>query len=601
MEAALLQEQTMSLRQLAGISGIGAVLLWSAVTVSAAKSDVADAVMRGDTAAARALLAQKTDVNAPQADGATALHWAVYREDLATADLLIKAGANVKVANREGATPLSLACLNGNAALIESLLKAGADPNERMPRGETALMMASRTGNLAAMQLLLDRGAKVDAKEALRGTTALMWAADQGHADAVKLLLDRGADASTRSNPASRGRTAYLGKANDPRKSNRALAAAAAGASAEEIARLSSKDNRQFAPPPVAQDQQGQPAAAAQQAEQAPQAQRGGDGEDNDLSGGGLTPLAYAARANSIETIQALLAKGADINQTTGYGWSPLLIATQNRFYQLGSMLLDAGADPNRANNGGWTPLYLAVDNRNIEGGDYPVRKGDMDHLDFIKQLLAKGADVNARAKDSTETRTVFTNQWLDENGATAFLRASQSSDLEVMRLLLAHGADPKIATVGDVTALQVAAGIGWVDGLTYEWSEKANVETVKLLLELGVDPNVQAETGRTALHGAGHKGRTAVIQMLVDAGAKLDTRDYGMTGNDAGGRLAVHTWQPVDYADGLVRVGVQSAVAHPEAGLLLRKLMVAQGMEAPPMNRTLASVCITEICDDAQ
>ena len=224
-----------------------------------------------------------------------------------------------------------------------------------------------------------------------------------------------------------------------------------------------------------------------------------------------------------------------------------------------------------------------------------------MDHLDFIKKLLDKGADVNARMKDSTETRTVFTNQWVDEAGATAFLRASQSSDLVVMRLLLEHGADPKIATEGDVTALQVAAGIGWVDGLTYEWSEKANVEAIKLLLELGVDPNIQAETGRTALHGAGHKGRVAVIQMLVDAGAKLDTRDFGMTGNDAGGRLAVHTWQPVDYADGLVRVGVQSAVAHPEAGALLRKLMTERGMEAPPMNRTLASVCITEICDDTQ
>nr|AAY89275.1 hypothetical protein [uncultured bacterium BAC10-10] len=224
-----------------------------------------------------------------------------------------------------------------------------------------------------------------------------------------------------------------------------------------------------------------------------------------------------------------------------------------------------------------------------------------MDHMEFMKLLLTKGADVNTRMKDSTETRTVFTNQWLDENGATAFLRASQSSDLEVMKLLLSYGADPKIATVGDVTALQVAAGIGWVDGLTYEWSERANVEAVKLLLDLGVDPNVQAETGRTALHGAGHKGRTAVIQMLVDHGAKLDTHDFGMTGNDAGGRLAVHTWQPVDYADGLVRVGVQSAVAHPEAGLLLRKLMVQQGMEAPPMNRTLASVCITDICDDVQ
>ena len=123
----------------------------------------------------------------------------------------------------------------------------------------------------------------------------------------------------------------------------------------------------------------------------------------------------------------------------------PLLVATQNRYYKLGAFLLDHGADPNLANKGAWTPLYLATDNRNIEGGDYPVRKGDMDHLEFIKLLLDKGANVNARVKDSTETRTVFTNQWLDENGATAFLRASQSGDVALMKLLLAHGADPKI------------------------------------------------------------------------------------------------------------------------------------------------------------
>jgi len=585
----------MSLRYLVG-SGVALLLsLGTMSTLGAAGSDVADAVMRGDTAAVRALLAQKADVNATQADGATALHWAVYRADPAMTELLLQSGANPKVANREGATPLSLAGLNGNASIMESLLKAGADPNEAMPRGETPLMMASRTGNVAAMKVLLDRGAQVNAKEALRGTTALMWAADQGHAAAMQLLIERGADLNARSNPAPRGRTAYLGKANDPRRSNRALAAAAAGATKEEIERLSSKDVRDGRQDqPVAAPQ---PGAAQQNQPPAPQ-QQAFRREEEDLSGGALPPLVFATRANSIDAVKVLLAAGADINQSTGYGWTPLLVATQNRFYQLGSFLLDNGADPNKTNNGDWTPLYLAVDNRNIEGGDYPVRKGDMDHLDFIKKLLDKGANVNARMKDSTETRTVFTNQWLDENGATAFLRASQSADLEVMRLLLAHGADPKIATVGDVTALQVAAGIGWVEGLTYEWSEKANLEAVKLLLELGIDPNIQAETGRTALHGAGHKGRTAVIQMLVDHGAKLDTRDYGMTGNDAGGRFAIHTWQPVDYADGLVRVGVQSAIAHPEAGLLLRKLMTDRGLEAPPMGRTLASVCITEICD---
>src|SRR5207244_10205493 len=215
----------------------------------------------------------------------------------------------------------------------------------------------------------------------------------------------------------------------------------------------------------------------------------------------------------------------------------------------------------------------------------------------FIKLLLDKGADVNHRVKDSTETRTVFTNQWLDENGATAFLRASQSGDVTLMRLLLARGADPKISTTLGVTALAAAAGIGWVEGITYEWSTKETVEAVKLLLELGLDPNAQADTGRVALHGAAHKGSTEVAQILVDHGAKLNIRDYGNTDN-RGGKLAVHTWEPVDYADGLVRVGVQSAIPHPETGLLLRKLMTAAGLPAPPVGRTLESICITDACD---
>jgi hypothetical protein len=136
------------------------------------------------------------------------------------------------------------------------------------------------------------------------------------------------------------------------------------------------------------------------------------------------------------------------------------------------------------------------------------------------------------------------------------------------------------------------------VEGITYEWSEDATLEAVNMLLDLGLDPNAQADTGRVALHGAAHKGRPKVVQALYDHGAKLDIRDYGNTDN-RGGKLAIHTWEPVDYADGLVRVGVQSAIAHPETGLLLRKLMLDAGMEAPPIGRTLESICITEACDN--
>ena len=119
------------------------------------------------------LVEQHADVNAPQADGATALHWAVFRSDKEMVDLLLRAGANPKAANRDGSTPLWLASINGDAAIIEALLKAGADANEQLPLGRTPLMVASRTGNVDAMKVLLDHGANVNAKETLRGTTAI--------------------------------------------------------------------------------------------------------------------------------------------------------------------------------------------------------------------------------------------------------------------------------------------------------------------------------------------------------------------------------------------------------------------------------------------
>jgi len=553
----------------------------------AASSAIADAAEHGDVATVKKLIAEHVDVNLPQADGGTALHWAVYRGDKSMVDLLIAAGANVKIANREGATPMWLASVSGDPAILSALITAGADPNEKLPLGRTPLMIAARTGNVDALKVLVDHGAEVNAKETARGTTPIMWAADEAHAPAVKFLIEHGADINARSNPASRGRGPALGKANDPRKQVAAQGAAVAAGQALDLAQLREAEARASAAAAAA--------AAKDDDDQAAIGFARNRVPPND--GGQLTPLIYAARADDLESVKVLLAAGVDINQTSGYGWSPLLVATQNRYYKLGAYLLEHGADPNLANKGGWMPLYLATDNRNIESGDYPVRQPDMDHLEFIKLLLDKGANVNARVKDSTETRTVFTNQWLDENGATAFLRASQSGDVELMKLLLAHGADPKIPTALGVTALQVAAGIGWVEGITYEWSPKATLEAVKMLVDLGLDVNAQADTGRTALHGAAHKGRADVIQVLADHGAKLDIRDFGNTDN-RGGKLAVHTWEPVDYADGLVRVGVQSAIPHPEAGLLLRKLMTAQGLQAPPVGRTLESICITDACD---
>jgi uncharacterized protein len=567
---------------------------WSA-TLS---SSVADAAMNGDKKAVQALLKQKTDVNAQQPDGATAIQWAAYQNDLEMADMLIAASANVKLANSEGSTPLSLAAINGNPAMIAKLIKAGADPNEKGPHGETPLMYASRNGNPDAVKVLVDSKADVNAKETVRGTTALMWAVEQAHADAAKILIAHGADVKAASSFDTKGSKAYLAPSVQSRAASVNFDGGRGTPAQRAAAARPSAPTAPAARPAAAGGTEPDVVALADAA-----AAEFAFGRQNDKDGGGLTPLVFAARQNCLDCVKVLLESGADVNQTTHYGWTALLTATQNRHYLVGKYLLEHGANPNIANNGGWNPLYLATDNRNIEIGDYPVRKPDMDHLDYIKLLLDKGANVNARVcgvkstpkmcdGDSTETRTNFTMQWLYENGATAFLRAAQSSDLELMKLLLAHGADPKIMTQDNISALAVAAGIGWVEGVTYEWSVEDNLAAVKLCLDLGIDPNIADSGGRTALHGAAHKGRNDVVKLLVDRGANLEAHDLGSR-DTVNGAMKGWTWIPLHYAQGLVRVGVQSAIPHPETAAYIKKLMSDRGLAIPP--DITDSICLTK------
>jgi uncharacterized protein len=653
------------------VACVALVAIASALVAGAGKSDIADAAQRGERAAVQQLILQKADVNAPQVDGATALHWAAYRQDLELADMLIRAGANVKATNRTGVTPLEMASLYGNPLLIDRLIKAGADAKQRGPNGETMLMFAARSGNPQAVQVLLEAGVDVNARETIRGTTALMWAIEQKHPEAVKVLLAGGADHSAKSGGAGLPRNYMANRVNlraVELAQDRRRRAAAAGITYDEQLTLDQKTGREVGgqrglgqaldangnpiaagrqggapaaapqtppptqtPPPAATPPAapsptaepggrqpgppgrgragagpGTPEAQARSGGTAPAAQQEPDDDDNEVviaglvgsGGGGLTPLIFAAREGDLESAKLLIDAGAPINQVTEYGWTPLLTAVNNRNYLLAKHLLEKGADPNIANKGGWTPLYLATDNRNIEGGDYPVPKGDMDHLDIIRLLLEKGADPNKKVKDNTLTRTIFTMQWFFEDGATPFIRAAQSSDTALMKLLLEYKADPKaVTTLGD-NAMTVCGGIGWVEGVTYERSAKENLEAMRMLLDLGLDPNHANNEGRTPLMGAAMKGRSDVIQLLVDRGAKLETHDKGNRDTDkVSSAAAGKTWQAIDYAEGLVRVGVQSAVVRPEAAALIRKLMADRNLPAPPIDRTILSVCVVALC----
>jgi ankyrin repeat protein len=511
------------LKQILGI-WCGAALL-SVASFGASSSAVADAAMNKDKETLRSLVAQKADVNSPQADGATALHWAARWDDLDMAGLLTRAGANAKAANRDGATPLFLACLNGNAAMIETLLRAGADPNAPLlSHGETALMMAARSGHVDAVKALLDHGAKVNATESLRETTALMWAAEQGHAAVIKLLVERGADLRAQSKIVTPLVRQGLGFA---------AGAAVYGGRTDGKYAITRGNVR-----------------------------------------GGLTALIYAVREGCLDCVRNLVVAGADVSQTSVEGSSPLLVAVQNGAYDIALYLMDRGANPNLANEKGWTPLYLAVKNRNQETTAIPGPNTE-GVMDFIKTLLDRGADPNVRINVETEVHQGMSSMWLKEAGATPLLRAALCGDLPVVRLLLAHHADPLIPTFDHTTPLMVASGVGWADGMIREYSEDQTFEVVKLLLEMGSDVNAVNDHGITPLHGAAFKGANKGVQLLVDRGAKLDAQDHG---EDYGFGASSAKMTPLNWAEG-VPIGMSSAIFHKETVALLARLMTERGI----------------------
>jgi ankyrin repeat protein len=513
------------------VLGCCLLVLLSDAPARAATSEVADAAMKGNRDAVRALLQRKADANAPQIDGTTALHWAVRVDDLDMADMLIRAGANASSANREGVTPMQLAAMNGNAAMLVRLVKAGADPNAPLTEyGDTALMMASRTGSTDAITVLLEGGVKVNAAETWGGTTALMWAVSERHPAAVKVLIDHGADVNARSRfvPAANGR-GFEGRTPSAPKPTQGV---------EEFA------------------------------------------------SGALTPLMFAAREGDTDSARLLVAAGADVNAIAGDGKDALGLAIFNGNYETASFLVDNKSKVNQADTQGFTPLFWAVDRRNMETAPNFPWMVTADPLPLIRKLLDAGANPNALVNNTPRARMRAGSPRIVF--ATPLMRAAFSGDLELTKLLLAYKADPAVVSKDGETMVEAAAGLGFIQGYSKGRSAPERLEVVKLFVERGADVNAADDYGITPLMVAGNMGDTKIIQYLVDVGADLGAFDLGKK-NDGAFGASVEPLMPVDYAIGVgTFVPNNAVIIHEDAVALMTRLMKERGIKHPTSECTL-------------
>ena len=410
--------------------------------VTAANAPLADALEKKDASVARSLL-RDTNVNAAQADGMTALHWAVHYDDLATTKLLLAAGANVKAENRYGLTPLSLACTNGNTEIVEALLAAGADVNAPLRGGETPLMTAARTGKIGPVKALLARHADVNAKLP-GGQTALMWASADGHTAVVEALLAAGAEFRA---ALATGFTPMLFAVRGGH-TDIVRAFLKAGVDINEVAqpaRPPAKYLRKGAGVLTTAIENGHFELAALLLD------LGAD--PNDLRSGyaPLHVLAWIRKPDrgedegdpipegsgnltSEQLIRKLVAKGADVNlRLTGgpsgggrinrKGCTPLMMAADTADTVFIKLLVELGADPTIPNVDGLTPLMAAagLGTRSVE----EEAGTDEEAVEAVTYLLSIGADINAVA----------------ETGDTAMHGAAFANFPKVVKLLDAKGA----------------------------------------------------------------------------------------------------------------------------------------------------------------
>jgi ankyrin len=468
-----------------------------AVPPAFAASPLVEAAKAGDRAAALALIEKRVDVNTPEPDGTTALHWAAHHGDVDLVRRLIRAGANVKAVNEFGATPMSEAAMLADPALLGVLLEAGASVESPNADGQTALMVVARTSRVDAARLLLTRGAHVNAVEKWRGQTALMWAAAQGQPLMVRELIAAGANVNARATVNDWGRqvTAEPRAIYRPTGGLTPLLYAAREGCVDCVAALVD-----------------------------------GGADINLPDPENISPLLLAVINMRFDAAAALIARGANPNHIDFWGRAPLY----------------AAVDLNTIPRGG-RPDRPVLDRTTA--------------LQIVERLLEAGANPNAQLKLPPPFRNVGNDRGLDgmlTTGTTPLLRAAKALDAPAIRVLLAKGADISLPNSRGITPLMAAAGLGSVDADTRgfylsEDTEQRSIESLTLLLKAGGDVNGKDSRGLTPLHEAARWGWNDVVRFLVENGADLNAKDSrGNTpvdsalgkagGNSRGGqRIDVH------------------------------------------------------------
>ena len=443
--------------------------------------------------------------------------------------MLQQPGALGEAVEVDGTTALHWAVVNDDLTIVDLLLDSGADVTAANRYGVTPLAPACTNGNAAMIERLLEAGA--DPNTPLPGGAPLLTASRTGSVEAIRVLLAHGADVHAREE--RRGQTALMWAASH---NHAAAIQVLVEAGAEIHARATG--------PKVVPTRTGYRARNRQRVDAA-------------------TPLLFAVRQGNLEAVQTLLDLGANVNDTLTNQTSALVVAVANAHWELAAYLLERGADPNAAGQG-WGALHQLARTRrglSVNRFPWPVRTGTMSGLDLAKQLVYHGADVNQRMEKKIvdEVRNNF------GAGATALAMAAKADDHELIRVLLALGADPNVRTYSGTTPLMAAVGVEMFNPGEDTHDDADAMETAQLLLDLGAEVNSGNSYGESAVLGATARGPIPLVQLLLDNGADLEVED-------------LFGWTPLISAEWGKNYGGQQ-LKNPEMGRFIRRAMEERGL----------------------